>query len=90
MFKILLAASAVLTVGLMAGASAAMVAVGASSYSVNATSTGILLTGPTTVTSGLNVQAGGYSAGGVAGVSCAAGTVNLTTLTVTSGIVTHC
>jgi hypothetical protein len=34
--------------------------------------------------------AGGYSTKGKAGVSCAAGTVNLTTLVVTDGIVTHC
>jgi len=33
---------------------------------------------------------GGYVAAGTAGVSCAAGTVSLTTLTVTDGIVTHC
>lgn len=31
-----------------------------------------------------------YSVGSVTGVSCAAGTVNLATLTVTNGIVTHC
>ena len=30
------------------------------------------------------------SAGGVAAVSCTAGSVNLQTLTVTNGIVTHC
>ncbi|MGH7092721.1 MAG: hypothetical protein ACREFB_04215 [Stellaceae bacterium] len=44
----------------------------------------------------LDVQGGqvnasvGYVAAGVAGVSCAAGTVSLTTFTVTDGIVTHC
>lgn len=36
------------------------------------------------------VTASGYTAAGVAGVSCAANTVNLTTFTVTNGIVTHC
>jgi len=39
--------------------------------------------------SGVNIVAP-LSAGGVAAVSCAAGTVSLTTLTVTNGIVTHC
>ena len=37
-----------------------------------------------------NVNAGSYSVGAVNGISCAAGTVNLTTFTVTNGIVTHC
>lgn len=36
------------------------------------------------------VTATGYVAGSSTGVSCAAGTVSLTTLVVTSGIVTHC
>jgi hypothetical protein len=39
--------------------------------------------------SGVNIVAP-LSAGGVAAVSCAVGTVSLTTLTVTNGIVTHC
>jgi hypothetical protein len=34
--------------------------------------------------------AGAYYANGTVGVSCAAGTVNLTTFAVTNGIVTHC
>lgn len=38
-----------------------------------------------------NVQvSGGYYVAGTAGVSCAAGTVNLATFQVTNGIVTHC
>jgi hypothetical protein len=39
---------------------------------------------------GIQNVAGGYKANGTAGVSCAAGTVSLATLVVTSGIVTHC
>lgn len=35
-------------------------------------------------------SATGYAVGATVGVSCAAGTVNLTTLVVTNGIVTHC
>lgn len=37
-----------------------------------------------------NVVAASYTAGASAGVSCGAGTVNLTTEIVTNGIVTHC
>jgi len=41
--------------------------------------------------SGVNVTTGGtYKVNNVAGVSCAAGTVNLATLVVTGGIITHC
>lgn len=37
-----------------------------------------------------NVTAASYKVGSAAGVSCPAGTVSLTTLTITNGIVTHC
>lgn len=36
------------------------------------------------------VTAAAYKSGAAAGVSCAAGTVNLSTLVITNGIVTHC
>lgn len=43
------------------------------------------------VTSGVNIPTGAsYKVNNVAGVSCAAGTVNLATLVVTGGIITHC
>jgi hypothetical protein len=52
----------------------------------------IILTGAngTISTTGGVTATAGYTANGVAGVSCAAGTVSLTTLVVTIGIVTHC
>jgi hypothetical protein len=37
-----------------------------------------------------HLSASGFKANGTAGVSCPAGTVNLSTFTVTNGIVTHC
>nr|WP_294510055.1 hypothetical protein [uncultured Rhodopila sp.] len=37
-----------------------------------------------------NVAAQSYKAGGVAGVSCPAGSVSLATMVVTNGIITHC
>ena len=37
-----------------------------------------------------NITANSYKSGATAGVSCGAGTVNLTTFVVTNGIVTHC
>ena len=42
-------------------------------------------------TTGINIPTGStYKVNNVAGVSCAAGTVNLATLVVTGGIITHC
>ena len=42
-------------------------------------------------TTGINIPTGStYKVNNVAGVSCAAGTVNLVTLVVTGGIITHC
>lgn len=71
---------------------------GNSNLNTNATtSTTNIGTGTTsgTVTIGgasntLNLNAATLQSGGVAAVSCGAGTVNLTTFVVTNGIVTHC
>jgi hypothetical protein len=45
---------------------------------------------PIVKTLALNPAGGGTSINGVASVSCAAGTVSLTTLEITNGLVTHC
>lgn len=49
-------------------------------------------TSPTANNKGVGTvnAAGGYYVNGVAGVSCAAGSVSLTTMVVTNGIITHC
>jgi hypothetical protein len=60
---------------------------------VTGTSGGFALRGPSAsyrVDWSGNAAFASYAVGATAGVSCAAGTVNLTTLVVTAGIVTHC
>jgi hypothetical protein len=54
------------------------------------TFSGGLAVGAVGVPTAGQINAGGYQATGVAGVSCGAGTVNLTTEVVSAGIVTHC
>jgi hypothetical protein len=56
----------------------------------NAVATGSIASAANISASGVVNAKGGFQANGVVGVSCAAGTVNLRTFTVTNGIVTHC
>jgi len=56
----------------------------------NVVATGDIASAANISASGVVNAKGGFQANGVTGVSCAAGTVNLSTFTVTNGIVTHC